>query len=240
MSNASRPDSAPPSFQGELELALPTAPLAPLSLELDTALPSADARPAQAPPAAEGDLPAPNLAPLSFDLADDPARPEPPPSKRGAAAPPSSPGASPAEQSDPLAPLDPSLGEIPDPRPSQRDRLQAAAQVAAAKASQAAQIAAAKASSAAKHVATKALEVDERHRIVLEDPSTWWRPMLGPIVGIAASLLLSVVAVVANNVSSRSGNTNPLDLRLPSLLIFFVAVAFAVYRWKKLQERDEE
>jgi drug/metabolite transporter (DMT)-like permease len=126
---------------------------------------------------------------------------------------------------------------MPPPAPSTRERLQVVAQVAAAKASKAAAVAAVGAASAAKHVATKALEVDERHRIVLEDPSTWWRPMLGPIVGLVAAVLVTLGAVISNRLSK---GTDKISVTWVSLVLFSAAIAFAVYRWKKITERDDD
>lgn len=106
-----------------------------------------------------------------------------------------------------------------------KDRLQAVA----SKAGQVASVAAVSAASAAKHLATRALEVDQRHRIELDQPSTWIKPMMGPIVAMVAALVISIGAVFVNKASGS--NVSVVWISLPLML---AAIGFAVYRWMKI------
>jgi serine/threonine protein kinase len=241
-SGSAPPAAASPSvgFDGELDLQLPSPSPGAGPLELETSTQGATFSQAAPSAASDLDVSLPEGGLAGLELAEEPARPERP----APATPPSKPsatGVGPIPGLDQLGALggDTSdLGEVVPPAPpSQRERLQAVAQVAAAKASKAATVAASTAASAAKQVATKALEVDERHRIVLEDPSTWWRPMLGPIVGIAAAMLVTLGAVIANRFSK---GTDKISVTWVSLVLFTAAIGFAVYRWRKITERDED
>jgi serine/threonine protein kinase len=113
------------------------------------------------------------------------------------------------------------LGEVAPPSVGNRERLQAAA----VKATQVASTAAA----SAKAIAVKALEVDERHRIQLDQPATWIKPMLGPIIAMIAALLISVIAVVVNKMSGS--NVSVVWISLPLMV---ASIGFAVFRWMKI------
>lgn len=120
-------------------------------------------------------------------------------------------------------------GDAPPNSVQTREKLQAVAakagQVATVAAKQTAQVAA----MAAKTIATKALEVDRRHEIRLDDPSTWIKPMLGPIIAMAAAIVISIGAVVMNKVSGS--NSSVVAISLPLMV---AAIGFAVYRYIKL------
>lgn len=85
------------------------------------------------------------------------------------------------------------------------------------------------AAASAKAIAVKALEVDERHRIQLDQPATWIKPMLGPIIAMIAALLISVIAVVVNKMSGS--NVSVVWISLPLMV---ASIGFAVFRWMKI------
>lgn len=227
--------SSPASFQTPPGLAaqLQGAPL-PLG-ELESA-PSPAQNKSEPPNAGFG---------ASLDLAAEPERPAPRPMPP--MAPLSNPGMGPHSVPTPQGsqphwappPQDSYPGQMmPEGPPSQsalatpvptKERLQAAASKAGQVATQVATVAAVSAAHAAKSIATRALEVDKRHRISLEQPSTWIKPMMGPILAMAAALLVSVVAVIVNK--AMGSNVRVMWISLPLML---AAIGFAIYRWMKI------
>ena len=135
------------------------------------------------------------------------------PSQHAMAGPPSTPG---------LAPPISDMG-IPPPPASAR-----AAEIAA-NAARNAGVAAQRAAGAARSLAGKALEVDHSHEIRFDEPSTWLKPMLPPIIIMIVALLSTVVVVIVN----RSFGTT-IGASWFALPLMLVSVAFGVYRWLKL------
>jgi hypothetical protein len=226
----------PPSFDGDLDLA-PHAP-APAS-----APPPGPA--AQAPSAGGLALGGGIDFGGAIDLAGPPAAPQAP-VERAPDAPPQIDGGL-ADALDlatrPERPAVPEQGgqsfftpepEIPPARASQRnlisdetkEKLQAAAIVAKQRAEQAA----AQAAGAARDLAKRAVEVD-RQPIRLDDPSTWIRPMRGPLIVFGAAIVITIVAVIAN---SATGSNFPI--RWISLPLMLAAIGFVVYRWIMIQK----
>lgn len=186
----------------------------------------------------------------SIDLAAEPERP-PPSMPRPAPAMPASGQPGPMPMGPPPAgamPMGPMgqmpMGQMPmaapfgapddagapaPPSVATKEKLQAAAVKAGQVATQVATVAASSAASAAKLVATKALEVDQRHEIRLDEPSTWVKPMMGPIVAMALALVVSIGAVIVNKVTNS--NVSVVWISLPLML---AAIAFAIYRWNKI------
>jgi serine/threonine-protein kinase len=239
--DASKPNSPPGAdFFGDLDLAPQPAPAASPAApaQLPLAGPTAGSNPLAglelSGPASSG-VTAPTGAPTAhvppgldamdsaggdaFDLAAQPERAAPT-------------AASPAQFIDALPP------EAPPPTPSnsgfmspeRKEQLKAAAQAAAQKAGQAASAAAGVAAGAARDVATRAIAVDKQP-IRLDDPSTWVRPMRGPLIAFGAAVLITIVAVVGN---SATGSNFPV--RYISLPLLLAAVGFIVFRWIKLQK----
>ncbi|MFO0549651.1 MAG: serine/threonine-protein kinase [Polyangiaceae bacterium] len=216
---------------GDFDLALPVPPTRP---------PSSPPVAAHAAPMASPAPPAPAEAAMdlgaAFEIAGEVARPAPtshhptPASgaPQAASTPPGMPAGMPAGEG--ALPAGDAPIEPPPPSISNRERLQKAAAVA----QQAATVAASTAATAAKKVATKALEVDESHRIHLEDPSTWVKPMMGPIVAMCAAIFISVVAVIVNKITKS--DVKVMWISLPLML---AAIGFAVYRWIKITGRQE-
>ncbi len=154
-----------------------------------------------------------------FDLAAQPERPAPQAASAGSfldALPPEAPPATPSNS-----------GLL---SPERKEQLKAAAQAAAQKAGAAASVAAAHAAGAARGVASRAIAVDKQP-IRLDDPSTWIRPMRGPLIAFGLAVVITVVAVVGN---SATGSNFPV--RYVSLPLLLAAVGFIVYRWIKLQK----
>lgn len=228
--------SGPASFQTPPGIA---AQLQEESLSLGELEPSGFAPPSKSEPPATG-------FGASLDLAAEPERPAPrpmppmPPLSNPGLGPASVPTpassqphawAPPAQESYPgqAVPEGPaSQSALATPIPT-KERLQAAASKAGQVATQVATVAAVSAAHAAKSIATKALEVDQRHRISLEQPSTWIKPMMGPIIALVAALLVSVVAVIVNK--AMGSNVSVTWISLPLLL---AAIGFAIYRWMKI------
>ncbi|NUO54776.1 MAG: hypothetical protein HOV80_38535, partial [Polyangiaceae bacterium] len=221
-----------PFALGDLELAGPSAPPAP-KLHAPTQL----VPPTPPPPPVQEEAPMEALDASAFDLADDPARPgptvsgpampPPPPSYRG------DPQGHPHAQQFPMPPgsypgaeLQGDLGQPAGP--GARERFQKAAAVAGGVAAKAAVAGAAAAASTAKSLARKAVEVDKTE-VRLDDPSTWIKPMRGPIIAMAAAIILSVGVVVASKMTGSR-----YSLSWISLPLFFGAIGFAIYRWIKI------
>ncbi len=216
---------------GDLDLGAP-APPPPPALHVPTQLVQAPQH-ALAPQALQADTGMDALDPSAFDLADDPARPgptvsgpampPPPPSYSGQAHGqhiPTPPGSFPGPEAHP---------ELGQPAgPGARERLQKAAAVAGGVAAKAAVAGAAAAASTAKSLARKAVEVDKTE-VRLDDPSTWIKPMRGPMIAMAAAIVLSVGVVVASKMTGSRYSLSWLSLPL-----FFGALGFAVYRWIKI------
>jgi eukaryotic-like serine/threonine-protein kinase len=228
--------SSDPFALGELDLAGPAPPPGP-KLHAPTQLVAAPP-PAPPPPTLQAGDGLDVLDPSAFDLVDDPARPGP--SASGPAVPPPAPSypgmAHPGHaQGQPIpappgsfpgAEAHPDLGHAASP--GARERLQKAAAVAGGVAAKAAVAGAAAAASTAKSLARKAVEVDKA-QVRLDDPSTWIKPMRGPMIAMAAAIVLSVGVVVASKLTGSRYSLSWLSLPL-----FFGALGFAVYRWIKI------
>ncbi len=209
-------------------------------LELgDLAPPRPPASPYFAPPPASAPSPmvAPDRGALdfedaagdmsgSFDLAAEPARPAgPPQATMAASAYLSPPGYGPQE-----VPSAPASSQTRDRLQQAAARAGAVASKAGAVAGKAAVIAAGAAASSAKSLAIKAVTV-ERVEVRLDQPSTWVKPMRGPLVAMLLSFLIAVVAVIA---SKATGSTYKVGYVTMPLL--FGSIGFAVYRFLKLQQ----
>lgn len=137
------------------------------------------------------------------------------------AAPSSHPGFAPAS--------DPGIGE--EPAPSQRAPLVTREQLqgAARRAGEVSREVAGKVAGATKDVAVAAalrsVGHNEEKSIRIEDPSTWLKPMLGPIVALGVAIVFTVIAMVAG-VSW---------LRYVAIVCVLGAIGFGVVRWIKLQ-----
>lgn len=242
----------PVAFDGDLDLgaprsspmpAPPAAPQAPMAppqppgfdmgaFDLAEAAPSSAMVP-KAPSPPPPSAPPPGLAGSELDLAEEmPPRSQRVPEGQGALPQPlppqpSYPGMMQAPGASGQFPATP--GEAGPASAQTREKLQAVAakagQVATVAAKQTAQVAA----MAAKTIATKALEVDRRHEIRLDDPSTWIKPMLGPIIAMAAAVVISIGAVIMNKVSGS--NSSVVAISLPLMI---ASIGFAVYRYIKL------
>lgn len=119
----------------------------------------------------------------------------------------------------------PPISDMGMPAPPASARAAEVAALAARNASVAAQ----RAAGAARHLAGKALEVDHSHEIRFDEPSTWLKPMLPPIIIMAVALLSTVVVVIVN----RSAGTT-IGVTWFALPLMLVSIAFGVYRWMKL------
>jgi serine/threonine-protein kinase len=234
-----RPPSAPPQA--------PAAPQSPFALgDLELAAPPA--APQHAPPqpslgrAQSGAHAIDFEQPLdagAFDLAADPARPAPPPAAASssgmsaagmAAVGTPMPGMPmPSQLGGPASLGDQQLGQPAGP--AARERIQQAAAVAGAAAAKAAAVAGAAAASTAKSIAKKAIDVEDQV-IRLDDPSTWIKPMRGPIIAMVLAIVLSIGVVVANKMTGAR-----YSLTWLSLPLLLGAIGFAAYRWMKIQKR---
>lgn len=67
--------------------------------------------------------------------------------------------------------------------------------------------------------------------IRLEDPSTWLRPMAGPLIALGLAVLLSIIGVIVGRVTGT-----PLPIGWISGLLLLGAIVFAVVRWIRLQQ----
>ncbi|MBL9027240.1 MAG: serine/threonine protein kinase [Myxococcales bacterium] len=207
---------------GDLELAMPG--------QLEVGSPAMGQPPSFAAPTAGFDAgslePGGELEAGAFDLVEDPARPAAP---AGAAVPPPPSSNASFVPSAAAAPQEPEeLGQLAGP--AARERLQQAAQKAGAVAAKAASTAAVAAASTAKTLAKKAVEVDAS-QVRFDDPSTWIRPMRGPIIAMALAIAITIGVVIANKTTGSS--TNVSYISLPLLL---GAIGFGVYRWMKIQK----
>lgn len=106
-------------------------------------------------------------------------------------------------------------------------RLGAAASKAGVVASKAGVVAA----GAAKNLAQKALSVEQHQRIQLDKPETWLKPMLAPMIVMGAAVVITLGAIIANRFLEEQ-----IKVSWISAPLIVIAVAFAVYRWIKLQE----
>lgn len=141
-------------------------------------------------------------------------------------------GMGPAPMGVPMGPHGAASGEPQDGvvvGPAARERLQAAASKAGQVATQVATVAAASAASAAKNIATRALAVDALPKIQIDQPSTWIRPMRGPLIAMGAAVLISVFAVVLSKITASH-----FKVSWVSLPLLLASIAFAAYRWVKL------
>jgi eukaryotic-like serine/threonine-protein kinase len=106
-------------------------------------------------------------------------------------------------------------------------RLGAAASKAGVVASKAGVVAA----GAAKNLAQKALSVEQHQRIQLDKPETWLKPMLVPLIVMGAAVVITIGAIIANRFLEEQ-----IKVSWVSAPLIVISVAFAVYRWIKLQE----
>jgi hypothetical protein len=113
--------------------------------------------------------------------------------------------------------------------PAAKERLHAAATKAGQVASQVASVAATSAAAAAKNIATRALAVDALPKIQIDQPSTWVRPMRGPLIAMGAAVLISVFAVIFSKATASH-----FKVSWVSLPLLIASIAFAGYRWVKL------
>ena len=231
MSGSSAGESGGPSFDGDLDVGAPakaasSAPPPPAfahsagafssGIELGgEPVPAAPIVPQHAPPPGPAPgAPSTNIESGAFDLIDQPERPP-----------------NPTAGGQNFFVPEP---EIPEARPSQKnlisdetkEKLQAAALVARQRAEQAAVSAA----GAARGLAMRAVEVDHQP-IQLDDPSTWIRPMRGPLIVFGAAIAITIAAVVVNSVTSSN-----FPVRWISLPLMLGAIGFVVYRWIKIQK----
>jgi len=116
--------------------------------------------------------------------------------------------------------------------PATKERLQAAANKAGQVASQVAALAAGSAANAAKNIATRALAVESLPKIQIDEPSTWIRPMRGPLIALGASIAITVFAVIFSKMTASH-----FKVSWVSLPLLITSIAFAVYRWVKLTSR---
>jgi hypothetical protein len=65
--------------------------------------------------------------------------------------------------------------------------------------------------------------------IRIEDPNTWLKPMMGPLVAFGLAIVLTLIAVVAGG----SG-----ILRTISILLLLGSIVFGVIRWIRLQSEE--
>ena len=214
---APAPGTPAPAFDA-LDLAPPSSPYQPSPM---SGQPASFAAPAASAFQAESLDTSDELAPGAFDLVEDPARPAGPPSAPHAPPPSGAGGVMP-----PFGGPE-ELGEVAGP--AARERLQQAAQKAGAVAAKAASTAAVAAASTAKTLAKKAVEVDAS-QVRFDAPSTWVRPMLGPIIALALAILVTVGVVIANKATGSS-----MSVSYISLPLLFGAIGFGVYRWMKIQ-----
>ncbi len=216
-----RPPSAPPRPDAG---AMPSGGLALGDLDLGMPAPPPHAHAAFAAPhepqAYEGGA---ELDAGAFDLADEPARPPgPPPAPSGPGVPLPPPSGAGFAYEPPQEDHGKPVG------PGARERVQQAASKAGAVAAKAASTAAVAAASTAKTLAKKAVEVDPS-TVRLDDPSTWIKPMRGPIIAMSLALVITIGVVVANKVTRSSSSASWISL--PLLL---GSIGFAVYRWLKI------
>jgi eukaryotic-like serine/threonine-protein kinase len=235
-----------PEFAGDLDFSLDPAPSArPGQVAHAVAAPAVVVAPPVDPRAGQGAQLAPpgldssgmdfTAGPLSFDLADGgpqqsyaPGMPQPPSAAQPSQGLPPTPG---PQVGGPGSFGAGSFGAPPPPAPgpgptSARAREVAAA--AAAAATRTAEAAARGAVSGARVLATKALEVAP-HEIRFDEPSTWIKPMLPPIVLMVLAIVSTVVVVVVNKVTGSN-----IQVTWLSLTLMLASIGFGVYRWLKL------
>ena len=237
------------------DLAPPPPPPAPKAAP-KPALPPVEA-PSKGPMPSEPPGPIDFGGAIDLDMPGKPGAPPPPPSMRGAppgVAPIPGPAQPPvdakhvAEQVSGLAPaaeeaypganaapkVNLDLSQQTEGPSKTNQQLQEAAKKAAVigrEVAAQAQVVAGKTRDAAMAAAIASIGGAEPRKIIrIEDPSTWLKPMLWPIVAFGLALLLTFVGVLAG-VSS---------MRWISILLLLGAVAFAVVRWIRLQAGEDD
>lgn len=80
-------------------------------------------------------------------------------------------------------------------------------------------------------LAAKSIGANQPKVIRLEDPSTWLKPMMGPLIALAAAMFLSIIAVIVQKVTDSQ-----FSLSFISVPLLLGAIGFGVVRWIKLQQ----
>jgi len=160
--------------------------------------------------------------------------PPPPASYRGAPPPVAgqpAPEAYPGASAAPVVALD--LNEPAAPSPAALQLQEAGRKAALIGREVAAQtrVAAAKTRDVAMAAAIASIGGAEPKKVIrLEDPSTWLKPMLGPIIAFGAALLLTFVGILAG----------VPGMRWISLVVLLGAIGFGVVRWTRLQSDEHD
>jgi hypothetical protein len=173
--------------------------------------------------------------PVPIALGIRPVAPAPPPPQSNRGGPPPV-GAPPAAEAYPGATAPPVVSldlSAPEPSPVNQQLQEAARKAAVIGREVAAQtrVAAAKTRDVAMAAAIATIGGSQPKKLIrLEDPSTWLKPMLGPIIAFGVAVLLTFIGVLAG----------VPGMRWISLVILLGAVGFGVVRWMRLQsdERD--
>ncbi|MFO0612491.1 MAG: hypothetical protein U0414_07890 [Polyangiaceae bacterium] len=175
----------------------------------------------QAPPSYAPTKQAPPLAPASSPGLSGAPVPSAPPSRPGSAAPSSNPHAVPSYFE---APGDGSIGEE-EKKPRAPIVTREQIQDAARRAGEVGREVAGKTRDLTVAAALRSVGHNQEKSIRLEDPSTWVKPMLGPIVSLGVAIVFTIIAMVAG-VSW---------LRYIAIACVLGAIGFGVVRWFKLQ-----
>ncbi len=86
--------------------------------------------------------------------------------------------------------------------------------------------------SAAINVAKQSIGGEEPKKVIrIEDPSTWVKPMRGPLIALAAAVGISILAVIVGKATGTK-----LSVGWISGPLLLGAIVFAVIRWIRLQE----
>lgn len=80
-------------------------------------------------------------------------------------------------------------------------------------------------------LAAKSIGANQPKVIRLEDPSTWLKPMMGPLIALAAAMFLSIIVVVVQKVTDSQ-----FSVSFISVPLLLGAIGFGVVRWIKLQQ----
>lgn len=189
----------------DLEVVPKAAPVPAFSPSVQPPLPA----PSAPPPQRSLSSPSVPLAPSSHPGTTSGAPIPPVPSSHPGFAPPSDPGFSEAPQASQRAPI------------VTREQLQDAAR----RASEVSREVAGKTRDAAVAAALRSVGHNQEKSIRIEDPSTWVKPMLGPIVALGIAIVFAVIAMVAG----------VPWLRYVAIICVLGAIGFGVARWFKLQ-----
>lgn len=120
---------------------------------------------------------------------------------------------------------DPGLAEIPAAPPSRPIVTKEQLQDAARRAGEVSREVAGKTRDAAVAAALHSIGHNQEKSIRIEDPSTWLKPMLGPIVALGLAIVITIVAI-AGGIAW---------LRYVAIACVLGAIGFGVARWFKLQ-----